>query len=636
MEEPEITVKTIGRYEITRQLGAGAMGCVYLAEDPRIKRKLAIKVVKLDAIRNDSDRKEFLARFQREAEVSGVLNDPGIVTIYDVGDSDLGPFLAMEYVPGKPLDSIIKSGELPTMPLRAKLQIACGVAAALDHAHAHNIVHRDVKPGNVIITEEGRPKLMDFGIAKREDASLTQTGTFLGTPSYASPEQIKEGQATLLSDVFSFGVMIFELLSGTLPFPGASINTILYKIVNEPPLEVKPPVTGLLPEAWQRVFNKVLAKSPADRYTSCTSFVRDLLEAATELDPRSRTELLGQLRQGAGTTILPTTITRNVDEAQTTGPGKIQRGSKGVLYGGIAAGLVVLGLGFFLFSGKGGEEVRISTDPPGAVVVLNGNAVDDTKPLILKGGDKVELQKRGFVTTEYVHKAGDKTPRIELKPVISEVKLQTDPSGAEVVLDSRKLEGLTPLVIKDWNQGQLHDLTFTQAQQGAGLSTRFEVGEAPGDKIYKLLPLNEVRTTGEVKTIDPNAPGTVKFAGEFTVRVKADGKDLGDVAKVNLPPGNHKLELANPKVFYKDARTVAVAPGQTVAINLPGLSRLTVSTFPTSGIVVVDGMPSVVESDGSTSLSIVKGKHTISIQGRAGSSRSVDVDKETQELNFKI
>ena len=147
------------------------------------------------------------------------------------------------------------------MPLRAKLQIACGVAAALDHAHAHNIVHRDVKPGNVIITEDGRPKLMDFGIAKREDASLTQTGTFLGTPSYASPEQIRRASATLLSDVFSFGVMIFELLSGSLPFPGASINTILYKIVNEPPLEVKPPVSGLLPDGWQRVFSKVLAKN---------------------------------------------------------------------------------------------------------------------------------------------------------------------------------------------------------------------------------------------------------------------------------------------------------------------------------------------------------------------------------------
>lgn len=640
MQEPENNPRTIGRYEILRPLGEGAMGCVYLAEDPRIKRKLAIKVVKLDAIRNEGDRKEFLARFQREAEVSGVLNDPGIVTIYDVGDSELGPFLAMEFVPGKPLDHIIKSGEIANMPLKAKLLITCGVAEALDHAHSHNIVHRDVKPGNVIITEEGRPKLMDFGIAKREDASLTQTGTFLGTPSYASPEQIKEGHATLLSDVFSFGVMTFELLSGTLPFPGSSINTILYKIVNEPPLEVKPPVQGLLPEAWQRVFNRVLAKNPSDRYSSCSSFVRDLLEAVTELDPHSRSELQGQLKQGAGTmilpTILPTTITPHQDDSQATGKGKIHKGSKGILYGGIAAGLLVLGLGFFLFSGKGGEEVRIATDPPGATLLQNGNPIDGAKPLILKEGDRLQIRKTGFEPVEYVHKAGNKAPQLELKPIISEVKLQTDPSGAEVVLDSRKLEGTTPMIIKDWSQGQLHDLTFTHVQQGAGLSTRFEVGETPGDKIYKLLPLSETRTTGEVKTIDPNAPGVVKFTGEYTVRVKANGKDLGDVAKVSLPPGSYKLELASGRVFYRESRTVNVSPGQTVAVNLPGLSRLTVSTFPTSGTVVIDGVPTSVESDGSAAIPVAKGKHTISIQGRAGSSRSVDVAKDAEELSFKI
>lgn len=633
MADPENLPQTIGRYEIKRQLGAGAMGCVYLAEDPRIKRKLAIKVVKLDAIRNDNDRKEYLARFQREAEVSGVLNDPGIVTIYDVGDSDLGPFLAMEFVPGKPLDGIIKSGELATLPLRAKLQIICGVAAALDHAHAHNIVHRDVKPGNVMITEDGRPKLMDFGIAKREDASLTQTGTFLGTPSYASPEQIKEGHATMLSDVFSFGVMTFELLSGSLPFPGGSINTILYKIVNEPPLEVKPPVVGLVPEAWQRVFSRVLAKNPTDRYPSCSAFVRELLEAATELDAHGKSELQGVLRAAGGTMILPSTIMRPHEESQATGQRRT-RGSKGVLFGGIAALLVVAGLGAFLFSGKGGEEVRITTDPPGAAILLNGSPVDANQPLILKDGEKVTLQKTGFAPLDYVHKPGNKTPRLELQPIITEVTLQTNPAGAVVVLDSRKLDGVTPLTVK-WNQGMMHDLTFTHPEKGDNLAARFEVGEVP-NKIFELVPAGEIRTTGEIKTTDPNAPGTLKFAGAFTVRVKANGKDLGDVAKVSLPPGSYKLELSSARVFYKDSKSVTIAPGQTVSVPLPGLARLTVSTFPTSGIVIVDGVPTTVESDGSAPIAMVQGRHTISIQGRAGSTKTVDVVQENQELSFKI
>src|SRR5208283_3435648 len=150
MAESENLPTSIGRYEVKSLLGSGAMGSVYLAEDPRIKRKLAIKVIRLDTLRNDAERHEFLARFQREAEVSGVLNDPGIVIIYDVGDSDLGPFLAMEFVPGKPLDALIKSGE--PLPLKDRLSIAAGVASALDHAHSKGIVHRDVKPGNVMIT----------------------------------------------------------------------------------------------------------------------------------------------------------------------------------------------------------------------------------------------------------------------------------------------------------------------------------------------------------------------------------------------------------------------------------------------------------------------------------------------------
>ena len=298
MAEIENFPHLIGRYEIKALLGAGAMGSVYLAEDPRIKRKLAIKVVKLDSIRTEADRQEFLARFQREAEVSGLLNHPGIVTIYDVGDSEVGPFLAMEFVPGRTLESYLKSGD--ALALTSKLAIAAAIAAALDHAHSHAIVHRDVKPGNVMITADLRPKLMDFGIAKREDASLTQTGTFLGTPSYASPEQIKEGVATAASDVFSFAVLTFELLSGSLPFPGTSINTILYKIVNEPPVDVQPPVEGLVPDGWQRTFNKVLAKNPAERHPSCSAFVRELLDTATDLGRTDRMQLMGSLRPGTG------------------------------------------------------------------------------------------------------------------------------------------------------------------------------------------------------------------------------------------------------------------------------------------------------------------------------------------------
>lgn len=271
--------QAIGRYQVLQVLGAGAMGNVLLAEDPRIKRKVAIKVVRLEALRTQKDQEEYLARFQREAEVSGLLNHPGIVTIYNVGEEEgIGPFMAMEFVQGQTLESLIKGGA--EVPLARKLDIAAGIAEALDHAHRLGVIHRDVKPGNVMLTEDGRAKLMDFGIAKREDAGLTQTGTFLGTPSYAAPEQIKEGAVTPRSDQFSFAVMVFELLSGKLPFSGSSINTILYRIVNEPPSDPVPPVEGILPEAWHRIFLRALAKDPESRFETCGAFVQDLRSAA--------------------------------------------------------------------------------------------------------------------------------------------------------------------------------------------------------------------------------------------------------------------------------------------------------------------------------------------------------------------
>jgi len=624
--------KTIGRYEIKHLLGAGAMGSVYLAEDPRIKRKLAIKVVKLDAIKTEADRKEFLARFQREAEVSGVLNDPGIVTIYDVGDSELGPFLAMEFVPGKPLDGIIKGGGLANLSLKSKLFIICGIATALDHAHSHGIVHRDVKPGNVMITEDGRPKLMDFGIAKREDASLTQTGTFLGTPSYASPEQIKEGHATGLSDVFSFGVVAFELLAGQLPFPGTSINTILYRIVNEPPVEIKPPVSGLLPEAWQRVFGRGLAKNPKDRYPNCTAFARELIDSVNELDKASKAELLGGLRQNAG----PITLTAapgGSDEETHISAHHRQSRSKGPMYAGVGFGVAAIAVaGFFLFRKGGGEAVNILSKQE-ITILRSGKPVPTGSPLLLKPGERVTIQAQGFQPFEYVHQAGNKTPNIELSPVISDVELRTEPTGAKVVLNTLE-KGTTPCKVP-WNHGQTNSLTFSKDDKS--IQAEFQVGEAPkGDQIFVLVPSSEQRTSGETPTIDAKAPVPVRFNGEFAVRVKVDGKDMGEKREIALDPGKtYKLDLSSAHVYFKESRSITVEPGKPVSVPLPGLVRITVSTHPNDGIVVIDGTSTGVESIGIDTIRVVRGAHAFSIQGKSGGKKEI-IEREGQVVSFPV
>lgn len=636
MNEQDNLPKQVGRYEIKRLLGAGAMGSVYLAEDPRIKRKLAIKVVKLDAIRNEADRNEFLARFQREAEVSGVLNDPGIVTIYDVGDSEAGPFLAMEYVAGKPLDSLIKSGEMARMPLRAKLQIAAGVAAALDHAHTHGIVHRDVKPGNVMLTEEGRPKLMDFGIAKREDASLTQTGTFLGTPSYASPEQIKEGHATLRSDIFSFGVMVFEMLSGVLPFPGTSINTILYKIVNEPPIEVNPPVVGLLPERWQSIFSRVLSKDPGGRYPSCAAFLRDLLDAAVDLDKNDRLELVGVLKAGPGA-VAPPVLQRAHDETMFV---PAEKAASKRVWGKAAGGaLVVAGLGvggWLLFRGSGASTVTVASVPPQARVLRGGQELGLTPlPVPLKAGDQLRIERPGYLP-ETVAFDGSKVPPVALKPRITEETLRTIPEGATVVMDGQTLPGVTPLPVQAWDQSRKHEITFTKGD--LTLPVTFLEGETPGTQAYHLVSAREAALTGEVKTVDATAPGTLRLAAEYAVRVRAGDRDLGEVApggRLELPPGTHRLRLANPKVFFSETRTVTLQPGQAASLTLPGLANLTVETYPGSGTVLINGVSTGVESDGATPIRVVKGTHRVTIQGKAAAPQTVEVAGD-KYLKFKL
>lgn len=605
--------RTIGRYQVICLLGSGAMGSVVLAEDPRIKRKVAIKLMKLDAVRTEADQHEYLARFQREAEVSGLLNHPGIVAIYDVGEVEgHGPFLAMEYVPGKPLDGLIKAG--PALSTKEKLRIAVGLAEALDHAHAKGIVHRDVKPGNVMVGEDGQPKLMDFGIAKREDASLTQTGTFLGTPSYASPEQIKEGKVDNRSDIFSFGVLVFELMSGQSPFPGNSINTILYRIVNEPPVDVKPPVLGVLPEGWQRVFGKVLAKRPEERHASCTAFVRDLLDAVVDLGKDERREVLGLLRM-SGDAPLPEIVSTSFDETMMVARPE-HRWSRWLWITALVLA-VGAGSGWFLLSGSKGTRLQIDSTPTGAKVFVNELAVGATpmsQPLM--PGDKLRLELKGHRPIRYEFKPGEAPPTFPMEPIRTEELLDSAPQGATVVLDEKPLEGVTPLKVQ-WNQGQGHRLTLTKDK--LGFASDFGPGEVPGGRVFEL----KEGTTSETRQeppLDPNAPGTLKLTGGFSVRVKVDGKDMGELgpgAKLPLSPGTHKLELTSPRHFYKDTREVKVTAGQADTLSVPSLATLTIETFPGPGKVFVDGQDAGIESDGS-SIQIAHGRHTITVRGAKG------------------
>ena len=258
----------LGRYEVVRELGKGAMGIVYLAKDPLIGRLVALKTIRPTAHADDDDEaKEFQQRFIREAQAAGILNHPAIVTVHDIGQDEPSgmSFIAMEYVEGQNLKEALTQGR----PLNFDQigDIAAQIAEALDFAHSKGIVHRDVKPANIILLEGLRAKITDFGIAKIASggANLTSTGQFLGTPNYMAPEQIKGAPVDGRTDIFSLGICLYECLTRRKPFGGDSLTSISYKIVHEP----FPPLHDInpqIPDGYTDVVGMCLAKDPAKRF----------------------------------------------------------------------------------------------------------------------------------------------------------------------------------------------------------------------------------------------------------------------------------------------------------------------------------------------------------------------------------
>lgn len=267
----------IGKYEILRELGRGAMGIVYEGRDPDIGRKVAIKTIRFDVISQRAEQDEAQKRFMREARSAGNLSHPNIVTIYDVGQDEGLTYIAMEYIEGDNLENLIAGGRRPA--LEAILSLIEQIGDALDFAHRHGIIHRDIKPGNILIDKEGRPRLLDFGIARVSSSTMTQTNMVMGTPYYMAPEQIAGKTVDHRVDIFSLGTILYEILTLTKPFPGENITTVIYRILNEEPLEPRA-YDQNLPAGLDYVVKKALAKNPAQRYQSCRELSDDLRNSA--------------------------------------------------------------------------------------------------------------------------------------------------------------------------------------------------------------------------------------------------------------------------------------------------------------------------------------------------------------------
>jgi len=263
------TLPTLGRYEVIKEIGKGAIGTVYLGRDPKINRKVAIKTLRYDEV--DSEQlKEIKERFFREAEAAGRLSHPNIVTIFDVGEDYDTTYMAMEYLDGHDLSSHCRKDTL--LPPKVALNIIIRVAFALDYAHKHNVVHRDIKPANIMLTEKGHVKVTDFGIARLTGGDSTQTGVILGTPNYMSPEQVLGKKLDGRSDIFSLGAVFYELLTGDKPFKSNNIGNLMHNIASakfRPIKEVRPDITDCCAE----LVTKMMAKSRAQRFSSAGEIV---------------------------------------------------------------------------------------------------------------------------------------------------------------------------------------------------------------------------------------------------------------------------------------------------------------------------------------------------------------------------
>jgi eukaryotic-like serine/threonine-protein kinase len=397
-------ISRIGRYEVEKELGHGAMATVYKAVDPVIGRVVAIKVIRMEQ-GFGLEAEELRKRLYREAQSAGNLNHSNIVTIYDIGEEGDLSYIAMEYIEGETLESWMQKNRIP--PVEQTIAIIEQIAAGLDFAGARGITHRDIKPGNVLLTADGRAKIADFGIAKFSTSKMTQTGMVMGTPAYMSPEQALGNPLDGRSDIFSLGVIFYEMLTGERPFNGSNSTTIIYKIVHE---EVVPPhkLNVTIHQGIDSIVQRMLAKSPDQRYQSCGEVVQDLRNYAA-LGSRASSK-----RKAA-------TAAKPASAPVSSG------GNKGILYALIGVLVIAVGiLGYYFMQ---------QSKPAPAVVQTQTSPITPKAPPTAPAVQPVERSTvpAAPAPAPKTKPAAEKEPAVPAKPVpekLAPAQIQMEYSGA--------------------------------------------------------------------------------------------------------------------------------------------------------------------------------------------------------------
>jgi serine/threonine protein kinase len=581
-DEDPMTPEKIGRYVVTGELGKGAMGVVYRATDPNIGRTLALKTMLLDI--HGASSKDMLARFQNEARAAGVLNHRNLVTIYDAGEADGMFYIAMEFISGATLAGLLQQRK--TLSPEEAAGIGAQICEGLDYAHYKGVIHRDIKPANIMIAGDGTVKIMDFGIAKA-GAGLTHTGEVLGTPNYMSPEQVRGRVLDGRTDLFSTGVMLYEMLTGEKPFNANSVTTIIYKIINEVP----PPPRELdasIPCGLSAVIAKAMAKSPEERYQSGSAMaaaLEDPFTLSSELTAGTADQVVtthffsatgssapaGIQNTISGTAILApvavaepaftpavvldTTSRKQVAPAEPEvertiavpppkpvvaqrAPAPAKKFGQGLVFALVLLATIgLLGLANAARKQKVQLAVQAAAKQPAAAPVSAATQLRVTQPSpqVSRKPATAELQT---------------VAEVKLAVESGELKVTSDPAGAQVEIDGRMLRNwTTPFTTPALHAG--HHTLLVSLDGYKPITQKVEV--AANHKTPISFSLEQLKATLAV-TSDP--PGA---------NIVVDGIPTGQVtpAQITVDPGQHKVAVR--KQGYRSAETLADAgPGQTL------------------------------------------------------------------------
>ena len=579
----------VGKYLIEEKVGVGGFGTVYKGRDPFIKRAVAIKTCQ-------SDEEEIKKRFFREAEFAGNLHHRNITTIYDFGVTDEGtPYIVQEFLTGEDLDKLARKSE--PLPLKRKLAILLDVCEGLGYAHSAGIIHRDIKPSNVRILEDGTVKLMDFGIAKSmvSQSTLTQTGITLGTASYLAPEQIRGEDLDTRTDLFSFGVLAYELVTGAKPFTGDHISTVLYKIMNEHPA---PPSTlaPALPRALDAIVLKALEKDRTRRYATCAEVKAELAA------------VLAGLSDDTGRASEPVA---DMDRTLATPSAGYQTGASSRPPSRVMD--TPLNSAALRQTQGGVADVRLRTTGGGAELpsATAAHAAESGPAL------------RVFLSAAVVVAAGvgafwlyTQKKAAQPQSVSSEPTAASAPATAGTATTAATPSSAAP-----------EPSTGSPSASAPGASTAAPAGAPP------------VAVAAEpTEPPKPSGPVTVTFRSNQVASLTVDGKKQGSVlpagTRLSLKPGAHTAVFEVPGFMKLPPQTFDVTGPdmKPVTAVFPAKGQIVLSVSPPGAEIRIDGVSAGPASGAPLKKFLAAGPHEIvvSLAGYRTETKAIDLDEEAQ------